>query len=166
MEVYTREKEHRIIGKFLSNNLRKGQSGLMYLCGHPGTGKTSSLNQVLQSLRKASHNGKVDEFQLYMYNAMTFTDVRNFALSLLQDVTEKKTGLEVDRLNRQSVDDEELSLLVAKALSGKSRVPKSTQKPTEAEMEATRIRQKRHSVIVIDEVDQFNSSEKAFTTLV
>jgi len=64
----------------------------MYLCGHPGTGKTSLLNQILQSLRKDSHRGKADEFQLFMYNAMTFTDVRSFALSLLQDVTEKKTG--------------------------------------------------------------------------
>jgi Cdc6-like AAA superfamily ATPase len=64
----------------------------MYLCGHPGTGKTSTLNQILQTLRNESLLGESDEFQLYMYNAMTFTDVRSFALSLLQDVTEKKTG--------------------------------------------------------------------------
>ena len=74
-----------------------------------------------------------------MYNAMTFTDVKNFALSLLQDVTEKKTGQAVDRLNRQSVDDEELSLLVAKALSGKSRSNKDTKKATDAEKEASRV---------------------------
>jgi len=55
----------------------------MYLCGHPGTGKTSSLNQILSKLRKDSRAGKVPQFQLYMYNAMTFTDVRSFALSLL-----------------------------------------------------------------------------------
>ena len=63
-----------------------------------------------------------------MYNAMTYTDVRNFSLSLLQDVTEKKTGVAVDRLNRQSVDDEELSLLVAKVLAGKSKPSKSNQR--------------------------------------
>jgi len=29
-----------------------GRSGLMYLCGHPGSGKTSSLNFVLGELFK------------------------------------------------------------------------------------------------------------------
>ena len=98
--MFTREEEHSIIGQFLASNLRKGRSGLMYLCGHPGTGKTSSLNQVLQSLRKAALRNRVNEFQLFMYNAMTYTDVKNFALSLLQDVTQIKTGVTVDRLNR------------------------------------------------------------------
>ena len=98
--MFTRENEHRIIGKFLAGNLRKERSGLMYLCGHPGTGKTSSLNQVLQQLRAAASDGRVNQFELFMYNAMTFTDVKNFALSLLQDVTETKTGVAVDRLNR------------------------------------------------------------------
>ena len=90
----------------------------MYLCGHPGTGKTSSLNQILSKLRKAAAKGKANEFQLYMYNAMAFVDVRSFSLSLLQEVTEKKTGVPVQRLSRQAYDDEDLSLLVAKTLSG------------------------------------------------
>mgnify|MGYP001626780497 CR=1 FL=1 len=94
-------------------NLRKGKSGLMYLCGHPGTGKTSSLNQILSRLRRASAKGKVNQFQLYMYNAMTYTDVRSFALSLLQELTEKKTGVLAQRLSRSEVDDEDVSLLVA-----------------------------------------------------
>ena len=74
----------------MADNLRKSKSGLMYLCGHPGTGKTSSLNQILSKLRKAAEKGKEKEFQLYMYNAMAFNDVRAFSLSLLQEVTEKK----------------------------------------------------------------------------
>ena len=96
----------------------------MYLCGHPGTGKTSSLNQILAGLRKDAQRGKANEFQLYMYNAMTYTDVRSFALSLLQDVTERKTGIRVDRLSRAQVDDDEVSILVAKALSGKAQLTK------------------------------------------
>ena len=69
----------------------------MYLCGHPGTGKTSSLNQILQGLRRDSQEGQVKEFQLFMYNAMPFTDVKSFALSLLRDVIETKTGVETER---------------------------------------------------------------------
>ena len=57
-----------------------------------------------------------------MYNAMTFTDVRSFALSLLQELTEKKTGVVAQRLSRSSVDDDDVSLLVAKALSGKQSI--------------------------------------------
>ena len=82
-EIFTRDNEHKIITKFLTDNLRKNKSGLMYLCGHPGTGKTSSLNQILSRLRRAGDKGKIGEFQLFMFNAMTFTDVRSFALSLL-----------------------------------------------------------------------------------
>ena len=106
----------------------------MYLCGHPGTGKTSSLNQILSSLRHMARKDKADEFQLYMYNAMTFTDVRSFALSLLQDVTERKTDQQVNRLSRTQVDDEEVSLLVAKALCGKTR-PSGKKHQTEDELE-------------------------------
>ena len=96
----------------------------MYLCGHPGTGKSSSLNQILANLRRDAARGKIKDFQLFMFNAMPFTDVRSFALSLLQEVTESKTGVQVERLSRQMFDDEELSLEVAKALSGLVRAKK------------------------------------------
>ena len=99
-EIFTRESEHQIITKFLTENLRKRRSGLMYLCGHPGTGKSSSLNQILAKLRRDAAKGKIKEFQLFMFNAMPFTDVRSFALSLLQEVTENKTGTQVERLSR------------------------------------------------------------------
>ena len=108
----------------MKENLRKRKSGLIYLCGQPGTGKTSSLNQVLATLRKDSGENRIPEFQLFMFNAMTYTDVRNFALSLLQEVTEKKTSMKVQRVGRQAYDDEELSLKVAKALSGLVKIPK------------------------------------------
>ena len=107
--MFTRENEQRLITKFLTANIRKRKSGLMYLCGHPGTGKTSSLNQILATLRRAAAKGKINEFQMFMYNAMPFTDVKAFGLSLLQEVTERKTGFEVDRMGRQAFDDEELA---------------------------------------------------------
>jgi Cdc6-like AAA superfamily ATPase len=45
--IYTRDKEHKQIYDFLVENMNKKRAGLMYLCGHPGTGKTSSLNMIL-----------------------------------------------------------------------------------------------------------------------
>jgi len=71
--------------------MSKNKSGLMYLCGHPGTGKTSLLNQVL---------AKVKGYELFMYNAMTYQDVRSFCLTLHADLIERFTGQETQRLNR------------------------------------------------------------------
>lgn len=48
--IYERDKEHTKIHDFLANNIEKQRSGLLYLCGHPGTGKTSSLNFVLSEM--------------------------------------------------------------------------------------------------------------------
>lgn len=45
--IYNREREHAQIETFLAGNISQEKSGLMYLCGHPGTGKTSSLNFVM-----------------------------------------------------------------------------------------------------------------------
>lgn len=93
-----------------------------------------------------------------MYNAMTYTDVRSFALSMLQEVTEEKTGVQVDRLSRNQVDDEEVSLKVAEALVGKTKFTKAQQKKAQADLspeEQAKYSKRRrlHNVIVIDEVD-------------
>ena len=91
-----------------------------------------------------------------MFNAMTFTDVKSFALSLLQEVTEKKTSVETERLGRQLIDEEEVAKRVAKALSfGNDR---NIKKWNHLEP--------KHNIIVIDEVDQFSVCEKGLTLLV
>ena len=49
--IYNRELEHEKIDDFLKTTISEGKSGLMYLCGAPGTGKTSSLNACLSKLK-------------------------------------------------------------------------------------------------------------------
>jgi len=56
-------------------------------------------------------------------------------------------------------------LLVAQALSGKKPI-KNKKGLDDEQLEDLETRQKSHNIVVIDEVDQFNSSEKGFTTLV
>jgi len=85
----------------------------MYLCGHPGTGKTSLLNQVLSSLRKSEEQ----PFELFMYNAMPYNDVKSFAITLEADMKEKFTGKETYRRSRNTVDDDLISSLLAKLLA-------------------------------------------------
>lgn len=49
------------------------KAGLMYLCGHPGTGKTSLLNLVLSEMKNKNKN-----LEIFLYNAMTYNDVKSF----------------------------------------------------------------------------------------
>ena len=44
VEIFNREKEQKVIRSFIQENMQQKRSALMYLCGHPGTGKTSTLN--------------------------------------------------------------------------------------------------------------------------
>ena len=65
----------------------------MYLCGHPGTGKTSLLNQVIARLkRQKGKEEAIPQFELYLYNAMTYNDVKSFGITLHADVMERFTG--------------------------------------------------------------------------
>lgn len=124
----------------------------MYLCGHPGTGKTSLLNQVLSQVKRQH-----DDIELFLYNAMTYTDVRSFAITVHQDVTERLIGKPCSRIGRNSIDDEDAANIVANALMGTN---KGRNKET------GELQSKKHKIIVIDEVDQFQSNEKAFTLLI
>ena len=64
----------------------------MYLCGHPGTGKTSLLNQVIARLKmQKGKEEAIPQFELYLYNAMTYNDVKSFGITLHADVMERFT---------------------------------------------------------------------------
>lgn len=79
-----------------------------------------------------------------MYNAMPYNDVKSFAITLEADMIEKFTGKTTYRRSRNTVDDDLISSILAKLLS----------------------KTKTHKILVIDEVDHFNTNEKSFTTLV
>jgi Cdc6-like AAA superfamily ATPase len=86
VEIYRREKEQKIIRNFIQENITKGKSALMYLCGHPGTGKTSTLNYVLSSFVGGDIKANLlNRLSVQMYNAMTFSDVKSFCFQLLED---------------------------------------------------------------------------------
>lgn len=52
VEIISREKEMEFISNFITKNMIEEKSRLLYLCGHPGTGKTSTLNLVLSQIKK------------------------------------------------------------------------------------------------------------------
>jgi Cdc6-like AAA superfamily ATPase len=107
-QIFERDKEKAQIESFFTYNFKEANSGLMYLCGHPGTGKTSTLNVVIDKLRKDGC-----DFHLLMFNAMTYKDVKSFMVILLQELLKlqhKERHVKVDQ------SDEDLSSQIAKAL--------------------------------------------------
>jgi len=122
----------------------------MYLCGHPGTGKTSSLNFVLAQLKQENQY----KFQPLMFNAMTYFDVKSFAFKLHEKLHEDFFGEPPKRkLKLENMDDEDMAYTIGRLLD---KISKLNNKGIDAP----------HRVIVIDEVDCFQSNEKAFTLLV
>lgn len=124
----------------------------MYLCGHPGTGKTSSLNYVLRLMQE---QGQLD-FKPVLFNAMTYPDVRCFSIKLYEKLHEAYFGELPKRLyERGEVDDEDMAAIVEKLLVKISNHHKRQGGDPLA-----------HRIIVIDEVDCFSRQEKAFTMLI
>ena len=73
--------------------MSKGKSALIYLCGHPGTGKTSTLNYVLSDFVSGNIKAHLlKKLEVSMYNAMSFKDVKSFCIHLLEDLSLKLTG--------------------------------------------------------------------------
>jgi Cdc6-like AAA superfamily ATPase len=62
---------------FFNENIANTLSGFLYICGHPGTGKTTLLSQVLREITDENEN--VHSIKL---NAMSFKDF----LSLLNEI--------------------------------------------------------------------------------
>lgn len=77
----------------------------MYLCGHPGTGKTSSLNYVLgQMLNEGQY-----AFKPFLFNAMVCPDVRSFAIKLYEKLYEVHKGSQPKFIDHSRVDDEDMA---------------------------------------------------------
>jgi broad-specificity NMP kinase len=62
-----------------------GKCGLLYICGHPGTGKTSSLNLILNDYRYEGVYSDRDVI-IYNYNAMRFSELVSFEQRLCEDI--------------------------------------------------------------------------------
>ena len=52
-----------------------------------------------------------------MFNAMAYNGSKNFSLTLHQAVMESKTNTDIKRIERNTIEEEELAKRVAKALS-------------------------------------------------
>ena len=151
VKIYTRDREQDFIEKFVRKGLASKKSQLMYLCGHPGTGKTSTLHLVLSKFKnQSSPNYKVEgSMMIKLYNAMTFKDVKKYCQRLYMDLTLDLTGEEVDeervfKSSKTKLMEEDIAHMIAKTLRNRSDMIK---------------------IIVIDEIDAFEAHERGFLAL-
>jgi hypothetical protein len=85
--IIGRKAEQDQITAFVNSNIQKGKSGLLYVCGHPGQGKTALVEQVLYREYgdfDSAYGGTDPRTFVLKYNAMKF-DADTFQKQLLQD---------------------------------------------------------------------------------
>jgi cell division control protein 6 len=133
IEIYERQHERDFIKKFILQNVDNRKSGLLYLCGHPGTGKTSTLNLVLQEIKQDVPKTLLNPVEVFQHNAMTYHDVKTYEFQILKELHLRK-GTTLEKLNRSELDEEDLSSLIARTLRANPNV---------------------HKILVIDEIDTF-----------
>jgi len=77
--IYCREKERESITYYIKTS----DSKCLYICGQPGTGKTSLVNKILSTINPNNET----EFSLQFYfNCMCFRNANDFYLNLFEQI--------------------------------------------------------------------------------
>ena len=87
--IVGRDQEEQAIKTFITESIQSDESGLLYVCGHPGQGKTAVINQVLFDHfgdLDSSLGGIADELYILKYNGMRYENSQQFAQTLSQDL--------------------------------------------------------------------------------
>ena len=131
--------------EYLQNYIDKHKSSILYICGHPGQGKTAVLDQVLNDYFKR------EELVIFKYNAMSFESLVIFLHKFVEDIKDQgqqkflrnkrekrscKTDLDgddIEHLSQTVVDEFIMSFQISK-----------------------KQKMKFQFLIVIDEIDNFS----------
>jgi Cdc6-like AAA superfamily ATPase len=87
--IVGRNEEEQVIKQFIDDNIKQDVTGLLYVCGHPGQGKTAVVNQVLFDYfgdLDSSFGGINDNLFILKYNGMRYATPNHFVESLLADL--------------------------------------------------------------------------------
>jgi hypothetical protein len=73
---------------FITSNIEEQSSGLLYICGHPGQGKTALLDQTLFEkfgYLDSAFGGTDERLFILKYNAMRYNSDHSHFLRVLKD---------------------------------------------------------------------------------
>lgn len=145
MMIYCREYEKSQIQAYIDENLKEDKSGLMYVCGHPGTGKSSIIRVILKELEEKMKAN--DEFSnsiaIFNYNGMIFKKLYDFSTELIKDIRIKfynKKSKNIEAKLKQTDDVLDLGSRIQKYFIETRNV---------------------HKLVIIDEVDNLSMTESA-----
>ena len=143
--VFGRDRENEQVLSFLDKSIETAESGLIYLCGHPGTGKTSMLNQLLQT-----YEGD-PKIMILKYNANSYREFPLLLKDLVNQVNQKCENSNLKRKRNNSTDSQR---------SGKKIAPTNWVLDEDGMIheliKAIISYQAKHFILVIDEVDAFS----------
>ena len=144
-QIYRRNYEKDQIKTFIDQKYENSESGLMYVCGHPGTGKTSIIRVILQEIYAKTHTD--DEYRtsimVFNYNGMIFKRLYEFSTQLIKDIRWKLKGKDSKNIEsklKQTDDVTDLGHRIQKYFLKFKNV---------------------HKLIIIDEVDNLSMTESA-----
>lgn len=72
----------------------------MYISGVPGTGKTATVNQVLEDLKQLAQKGEVPDFKCVQLNGMRLSDPRQAYVKIWQKLFGKEEKIPPDRAQK------------------------------------------------------------------
>ena len=103
MKIYNRNYEKSQINTYIEGNIKDKKSGLMYVCGHPGTGKSSIMRVITQEYRDKikedeEYSGKL---AIFNYNSMIFKRLYDFSTKLIEDIRFQLMGKKSKNLESQ-----------------------------------------------------------------
>ncbi|KYR01552.1 origin recognition complex subunit 1 [Tieghemostelium lacteum] len=89
-KVPCRESEKRTIKQFIQNGLKTDSGGFIYIAGMPGTGKTTTVREIIRSLQNGITQSKVAPFTFIELNGMEFTDPNQLYTELYAKIKHQK----------------------------------------------------------------------------
>lgn len=97
-----RDNEFREVYNFVEGKLRSGGGGCMYVSGVPGTGKTATVQDVMNCLRQSAENDELPNFTFVDINGMRLTEPRQAYVQLLWQLNNQKATADhaADLLNK------------------------------------------------------------------
>lgn len=145
MMIYCREYEKSQIQDYIYENLKENKSGLMYVCGHPGTGKSSIIRVILKELEEKMRADTEfgTSIAIFNYNGMIFKKLYDFSTELIKDIRIKfynKKSKNLETKLKQTDDVLDLGQRIQKYF-----------------MESKHV----HKLVIIDEVDNLSMTESA-----
>jgi len=130
---------------------------MLYICGHPGQGKSAVVDQVL-----SDHIEKLPKVVIFRYNAMNFESLKKFIIKIMDDVPLKAVSEQIaskrvkpDDTVTEDFEDatiEEMTAKLIRHIKMSFSLNKNRKKEQEANMKF---------ILVIDEIDNFSKSTQA-----